>query len=83
MRLCRLSSHSKFEVKLHIVWVLKYWTRILSGPVVVGACELLRQIAMENNLQIISGAVAPDHVGSTTKERGSGNPHATVCGNRR
>ncbi|MGH6846440.1 MAG: IS200/IS605 family transposase, partial [Methylocella sp.] len=43
-------------------WVPKYRKRMLTGPVAVRVRDLLRQIAMENDLQTISGKVATDHV---------------------
>lgn len=62
MRRYRLGSHSKFDSKVHKVWAPKYRKRVLSGPVAVRTRDLLRQIVMENDLQIISGKAAPDHV---------------------
>ena len=62
MRRYRLGSHAKYDLKVHLVWVPKYRKRVLSGPVAVRTRDLLRQIAAENELQIISGKVAADHV---------------------
>jgi putative transposase len=62
MRRYRLGSHAKDDLKVHLVWVPKYRKRVLTGPVAVRVRDLLRQIAMENDLQIISGKVATDHV---------------------
>lgn len=42
--------------------VPKYRKRVLTGAVAVRVRDLLRQIAVENELQIISGKVAADHV---------------------
>jgi len=44
------------------VWVPKYRKKVLSGAVAVRVRDLLRQIAMEHELGIISGKVALDHV---------------------
>ena len=62
MRRYRVGSHAKYDLKVHLVWVPKYRKRVLSGPVAVRTRDLLRQIAMENELEIISGKVATDHV---------------------
>ena len=42
--------------------VPKYRKRVLTGPVATRVRDLLRQIAAENELHIISGKVAADHV---------------------
>jgi putative transposase len=52
----------KYDLKVHIVWVPKYRKRVLTGPVAARVRDLLRQIAMENDLHVISGKVASDHV---------------------
>ena len=62
MRRYRTGAHAKYDLKVHIVWVPKYRKRVLSGPVAVRTRDLLRQIATENDLHIISGKVATDHV---------------------
>src|SRR5262249_4610126 len=62
MRRYRMGAHAKYDLKVHIVWVPKYRKRILTGPVAVRTRDLLRQIATENELHIISGKVASDHV---------------------
>ncbi len=61
MRRYRLGSHAKYDLKVHLVWVPKYRRWVLTGPVAVRTRDLLRQIAAENDLPIISGKVA-DHV---------------------
>ena len=40
----------------------KYRKRVLTGQVATRVRDLLRQIAAENELEIISGKVAADHV---------------------
>ena len=62
MRRYRTGAHAKYDLKVHIVWVPKYRKRVLTGPVAVRVRDLLRQIATENELHIISGKVAADHV---------------------
>uniref|UniRef100_UPI0030CA41FA IS200/IS605 family transposase n=1 Tax=Wolbachia endosymbiont (group A) of Longitarsus flavicornis TaxID=3066134 RepID=UPI0030CA41FA len=49
-------------MKVHLVWIPKYRKRILMGQIAVRTRELLRQVAMENEIQIISGKVSVDHV---------------------
>jgi len=49
-------------LKVHLVWIPKYRKKVLVGPVATRVRDLLRQIAMEHELEIISGKVARDHV---------------------
>jgi putative transposase len=62
MRRYRLGSHAKYDLKVHLVWCPKYRKRVLTGQVATRVRDLLRQVAAENELQIISGKVAADHV---------------------
>ena len=51
----------KHDLKVDLVWVPKYRKKVLCGAVAVRVRDLLRQIAMEHELEIISGKVAGDH----------------------
>ncbi len=62
MRRYRLGSRAKCDLKVHLVWCPKYRKRVLTGQVAIRVRDLLRQIAAENELQIISGKVGADHV---------------------
>ena len=62
MRKYRIGAHTKFDLQVHLVWIPKYRKPVLVGPVAVRVRDLLRQIAMERELQILSGKVARDHV---------------------
>ena len=57
-----MGAHTKFDLKVHLVWVPKYRKKVLSGAVAIRVRDLLRQIAMEHELEIISGKVARDHI---------------------
>jgi len=57
-----VGAHTKFDLKVHLVWVPKYRKKVLSGAVAMRVRDLLRQIAMEHELEIVSGKVARDHV---------------------
>ncbi|MGQ0445922.1 MAG: IS200/IS605 family transposase [Beijerinckiaceae bacterium] len=50
------------HLKVHVVWVPKYRKRVLAGPLAVRTRGLLRRIVTENDLDVISGKVAADHV---------------------
>lgn len=47
---------------MHLVWIPKYRKRVLTGPVAIRARDVLRQIALEHELEIITGKVASDFV---------------------
>src|SRR3954447_6263883 len=62
MRHYRLGAHTKSDLKVHLLWVSKYRKTILNGEVALRVRDLLRQIAAEHELGIVSGKVARDHV---------------------
>ena len=55
-------SHTKYDLKIHLIWVPKYRKRILIGEVAIRVRDVIRQIASEHELNIITGKVAQDHV---------------------
>ena len=58
----RTTSHSKYDLKAHIIFVPKYRKRALYGHVGIAVRDLIRQICTEIDVEIISGKVAPDHI---------------------
>jgi len=62
VRRYRLGAHTKSDLKVHLVWIPKYRKPVLTGDVAIRVRDLIRQIAMEHELEIISGKVARDHV---------------------
>src|SRR5262245_59370199 len=62
MRNYRTNAHSKTELQVHLVWVPKYRKRVLIGEVAARTRDILRQIAAEHELHIVSGKIAIDHV---------------------
>jgi putative transposase len=57
-----LGAHTKSDLKVHLVWVPKYRKAVLVGEVAVRVRDLLRQIAAEHEVEIMSGKVARDHI---------------------
>lgn len=57
-----MGAHTKSDLKVHLVWIPKYRKAVLTGEVAIRVRDLIRQIAMEHELEIISGKVARDHV---------------------
>jgi putative transposase len=62
MRLYKLGAHTKTALKVHLIWIPKYRKRVLTGQMAVRARDILRQIALEHELEIITGKVSSDHV---------------------
>ncbi|MFQ5543265.1 MAG: IS200/IS605 family transposase [Nitrospiria bacterium] len=62
MRRYHLGAHTKTDLKVHLIWIPKYRKRVLVGQVAIRCRDLLRQIALEHEVEIITGKVASDHV---------------------
>jgi putative transposase len=62
MRRYQLGAHTKTDLKVHVVWIAKYRKRVLTGQVAIRTRDILRQIAMEHEVDIITGKVSSDHV---------------------
>jgi putative transposase len=62
MRRYKIGTHTKTDLKVHLVWIPKYRKRVLTGQVAIRARDILQQIAIEHELEIITGKVAVDHV---------------------
>lgn len=62
MRRYSVEPHTKTDLKVHLVWIPKYRKRVLNGQVAIHARGMLRQIAVEHELDINTGKVASDHM---------------------
>lgn len=62
MKRYQLGAHTKHDLKVHLVWIPKYRKKVLTGEVAVRVRDLIRQIAMEHEIAILSGKVASDHI---------------------
>ena len=62
MQLYRKSTHTVFDLKYHLVWSTKYQKPILTGKLGVRVRDLIREICATNNVQILRGHVAKEHV---------------------
>src|SRR5690349_16021641 len=58
----RHGPHTVFEIHLHLVWVTKYRKAVLTGPVGTRVRDLLREICARDDVLIIQGHGAKDHV---------------------
>jgi putative transposase len=62
VRRYRYGARTKSDLKVHLIWTPKYRKKVLVGPVATRMRDLIRQIATEHELTILSGKVARDHV---------------------
>ena len=62
MRRYQLGAHTKSDLKVHLIWIPKYRKKVLTGQVAVRARDILRQIAIEHEIDIITGKVSNDHI---------------------
>ena len=69
-----MGAHTKHDLKVHLIWVPKYRKRILTGEVALRVRDLVRQIAMEHEIAILSGKIASDHIHVLVRYR----PHVDV-----
>ena len=58
----RQGSHTKYDIKIHLVFVTKYRKAILRGDVAKRVRQLIREICLANEVQIIKGHVSKDHI---------------------
>ena len=58
----RKGSHTRYDLKIHIVWITKYRKPVLRGMIAKRVRELIREICLANEVQIIKGHVSKDHV---------------------
>jgi len=58
----RRTSHTKYDIKLHFVWITKYRKPILLGTIATRLRDLVRQICTELEVEILKGHVSKDHV---------------------
>ena len=58
----RRTSHTRFDTKLHFVWVTKYREPLLTGEVGLRVRGLTREICAEFEVEILKGHVSKDHV---------------------
>jgi putative transposase len=58
----RKTSHSRFDLKVHLVWVTKYRYKVLVKEIKFRVRDLIRQVCDANDVHIIRGHVSSDHV---------------------
>lgn len=58
----RTGSHSRYDLKYHIVWVTKYRKPVLTGSVGYRLRALVIEICKRSEVEILQGHVSADHV---------------------
>ena len=58
----RTSSHSRYDIKYHFVWITKYRKEVLKGAVGTRLRDLVREICRTHDIEILQGSVSSDHV---------------------
>jgi putative transposase len=58
----RRTAHTRFDIKLHLVWITKYRKKHLRGEVGVRLRQIVRTIRAELEVAILKGHVSADHV---------------------
>ena len=58
----RSGSHSRYNLKYHLVWITKYRRSFLVGKLAIRLQSILADIAHEYGFKIIVHEVMPDHV---------------------
>ena len=55
-------KHCVFYHRYHLVWSTKYRYKVLHGDVRLRVREIIRQVCVENGVDIIRGVLSSDHV---------------------
>lgn len=58
----RTSSHTRFDLKCHFVWITKYRKPLLRGEVGTRLRELVVEVCKTNDVEILQGHISKDHV---------------------
>jgi putative transposase len=58
----RRSTHTLYNIQVHIVWITKYRYKVMRGKISERVRELVRRICTESKAEILSGVVSSDHV---------------------
>jgi len=58
----RQGSHTRYDLKVHLVFVTKYRKKVLRGEIAKRTRSLIREICLANDIQIIKGHISKDHV---------------------
>lgn len=74
----RSGSHSRYNLKYHLVWITKYRRSFLVGELAVRLHHILFDVAGEYGFRIIVHEVMPDHVHMLVEARPTDAPMRIV-----
>jgi len=55
-------AHTVWECKYHIVWIPKYWKKVLYGKLRQNLVDVLKELASQKESRILEGHLMADHV---------------------
>ena len=55
-------SHTIYCHRYHLVWIIKYRYKVLSGKIQIRTREILARISEEQGVKIINGVISKDHI---------------------
>ena len=55
-------SHTRWKCQYHIVFIPKYWKKVLYGKLRDDVREIISTLCQYKNVEIVAGAVCIDHV---------------------
>lgn len=58
----RKSAHSTYDIKYHLVWIIKYRKPVITGQIAFRTRELIRIVCQRNEVEILAGHVGSDHI---------------------
>ena len=62
MKNYRTGSHTRYDLKVHLVWITKYRKKVLRGDIARRVREIIREVCFGDEIEIIRGHVSLDHV---------------------
>jgi len=61
-RVHRNSIHTTYDIKYHLVWIMKYRREVLTDKIEKRIKELIREICHTWKIKIVRGHATKDHV---------------------
>lgn len=62
MKNYRKSSHCIYDIKYHLVWMMKYRKPVITGQIAIRIRELVRMVCQSNEVEILADHVGNDHI---------------------
>jgi len=58
----RTGSRTRYDLKVHLVWVTKYRKKVLCGEIAKRVRELIREVCFSEDVEILKGHISCDHI---------------------